>query len=173
MKFQNLPKLIQGGNYSVNVSWRYLEEHLSSLINPKSVDIAALDIDPLFQRGHVWTKEQQIKYVEFKLAGGCGSNVVLFNCPGWMNSFKGPFVLVDGKQRLEAVRSFMDNKITAFGYYYKDFTDPLRLDADFIFQVNDLQSTNDVLKWYLQLNSYGTPHTEDELNKVRDMMTEK
>jgi hypothetical protein len=31
----------------------------------------------------------------------------------------------------------------------------------------------DVMRWYLQVNYGGTPHTDEELNKVRSMLAEE
>ena len=33
--------------------------------------------------------------------------------------------------------------------------------------INDLQSEKDVLQWYLEMNSGGTPHTQEELDRVK------
>jgi hypothetical protein len=36
--------------------------------------------------------------------------------------------------------------------------------------VNDLKTREEVLQWYLDLNSGGVVHTEEELNRVREML---
>jgi hypothetical protein len=36
--------------------------------------------------------------------------------------------------------------------------------------VNDLKTEAEVLRWYLEINAGGTPHTEEELDKVRKML---
>jgi uncharacterized protein with ParB-like and HNH nuclease domain len=89
-----------------------------------------------------------------------------------MDSFKGPFVLVDGKQRLTAVLRFLHNELPVFGgYYYEDFEDTLSSTTpNFIFCVNNLPSMQLVLQWYLELNSGGTPHTKAELLRVQKML---
>ncbi|MCB0539978.1 MAG: hypothetical protein KDE33_20845, partial [Bacteroidetes bacterium] len=90
--------------------------------------------------------------------------------PGWGHDYKGVMQLVDGKQRLRAVTKFMNNELRAFGTLYSEFTGFLPHYAHFIFMVNDLQTEAEVLQWYLEINGGGTPHTEDELNKVRRML---
>lgn len=80
-------------------------------------------------------------------------------------------VLVDGKQRLEAVRRFLENEIPAFGVFYNDYEDKWRLgNFDFIIVVNNLKTRREVLQWYVDLNAGGTPHTDDEINKVHALM---
>jgi len=170
MKFSDIPQLTRSASYRVHQSWKYLEETIARY--QREEFSAKLDIDPEFQRGHVWTKKQQIAYVEFKLKGGEGSELLFFNCIGWMDSFKGPFVLVDGKQRLTAVLRFLHNELPVFGgYYYEDFEDTLSSTTpNFIFCVNNLPSMQLVLQWYLELNSGGTPHTKAELLRVQKML---
>ena len=169
MKFSDIPQLTRPAHYQVNQSWRNLKETIRHYQGEHRT--CALDINPDFQRGHVWTKKQQIAYVEFMLKGGTGSNILTFNCIGWMGSFKGPFVLVDGKQRLTAALKFLDNKLPIFGEnYYKDFEDKLYSGIDFIFAINNLDNMNDVYKWYVELNSGGTPHKKSEIDKVKAMI---
>jgi hypothetical protein len=81
-------------------------------------------------------------------------------------------VLVDGKQRLTAVRGFLANTVAIFnGIYFRDFTDVLRASgASFKFHVNDLPTRAEVLRWYLEMNSGGTPHTTSELLRVRELL---
>lgn len=165
-KVSEIPKFIASGHYQVTVDWDCVEIWLERKQRQN------LELNPDFQRGHVWTQDKQIKYVEFILRGGKSSRILYFNCPGWMADFRGPMQLVDGKQRLEAVRAFLRNEIPAFGSLYNDWEPGIiaRTDASFIFNVNDLSTRAEVLQWYLDLNSGGVVHTEDELQKVRDLL---
>lgn len=174
MKFSDIPKLTKSASYRVHQSWKYLLQSLESY-QSRYEYMAGIDLNPEFQRGHVWTEQQQIDYVEFKLKGGEGSDILFFNCIGWMSSFKGPFVLVDGKQRLEAVLKFLRNELPVFGgYYLEEFEDSMHsTEPCFIFCVNDLPNMQLVLLWYLELNSGGTPHTKEELDKVRNMLNDQ
>jgi hypothetical protein len=132
-KFSSIPQFTRSASYHVNYSWRYLENWLA---DQKDIEVnkgmATLNLDPDFQRGHVWTEEQQRRYVEFVLRGGRSARTLLFNCKGWQGSYEGPFVLVDGKQRLTAVLKFLHNELPIFdGHYYKDFEDKLPREAQF------------------------------------------
>jgi hypothetical protein len=131
-----------------------------------------LDLNPDFQRAHVWTPEQQTSYVEYILRGGTSGKELYFNCPDYTGgSTVGPYVIVDGKQRLEAVRQFMRGEIPAFGYYRSDYSDsPNMPTARFSWNIAGLKTRKEVLEWYLNFNSGGTIHTEQELQKVRDLL---
>jgi hypothetical protein len=64
MNFQNVEQITYG-HYRVNVSWGYLEENLQHYKKNYG-----LELQPDFQRAHVWTDEQRTKYVEWILMGG-------------------------------------------------------------------------------------------------------
>lgn len=166
MKFGDIPQRQKDGNYRVNVPWN----HLKSWI--KSNEELNIQLEPDFQRTHVWTDDQKSRYVEFKLSGGPSSSEIRWNCKGWMRSFEGPFVLVDGLQRITAVLDFLDDKVKAFGKYYSEYEGPMSLNCNFSMIVNNIENYSDVLKWYVEINDGGTPHTEEELNKVRKMLGE-
>jgi hypothetical protein len=169
-RFKDIPKFTQRCNYRINVSWDYLREHLADWKK------SGLDLDPDFQRAHVWTREQKIAYVEYALRGGMSGQEIYFNCPQWSMGHRaaGQFVLVDGKQRLQAVLDFLEGRIPAFGSLFPEYTDKLRmLDAGFIFNVNELATRAQVLRWYLEMNTGGTPHTEAEIDKVKKMLETK
>lgn len=171
-RFRDIPQFTKDGNYRVDVSWEYLEEQLKHWHNPEAGEV--LDMNPDFQRGHVWTEEQQIKYIEFMLRGGVSGNLIYWNNPSWHKGFNQPTVLVDGKQRLNAVLRFMRNEIKAFGYYRKEYTDRTDIIRHRLtFVVNDLKTRKEVLQWYLDLNTGGTIHTNDEIEKVKKLLSEE
>jgi hypothetical protein len=174
--FSNIPQFTDWGSYRVDVDWNYLESHIQGY----EEDIG-LDLDPDYQRGHVWTEVQQVAYVEFILRGGHSGRDLLFNCSGWNTHRPGTCELVDGKQRLTAARKFMRNVLPIFHdgtllgnskpLRFRDFGGRMRIfQGTFKWHVNDLATRADVLRWYLEINSGGTPHTAAELAKVRAML---
>ena len=167
--FQNIPQFPHA-NYSIDVDWRYLEEQIEHATKDDG-----LDLNPDFQRAHVWTGKQQREYVEYVLMGGECSKVLTFNCPGWQYSLSkcGPYVLVDGKQRLEAVRAFLRGSLSVFGYRFHEYTGHLRMFHSFKWQVCELETRAELLQLYLNINAGGTPHTKAELDKVRKMLRQE
>lgn len=168
-KFRSIPQFTSSGNYRVNLAWEDLENTLRRYGNRGS-GLGGLQMDPDFQRGHVWTREKQIAYVEYILRGGYSSKDIYWNNPTWQGSYKEDTLLVDGKQRLEAVRAFLRDEIPAFGCFYSEYEDGLPSHAEFVFNINNLQTRREVLQWYLDLNTGGVIHTEEELNKVRELL---
>lgn len=169
MKFKDIPQMTRFPAYRVNISWRFLPEWLEGLKKDSRPD---LDLDPDFQRAHVWAESQQRRYVEFVLRGGQSSKDLYFNCPGWQGDYRGPFVLVDGKQRLTAVTKFLNDELAVFdGHKISDFEDKLSyIGPDFIVHVNNLETRAEVLQWYLDLNDGGVAHTSEEIEKVKALL---
>lgn len=169
--FKSIQKFTRSASYEIDVSWLSVERTLEELSRPYG-----LDLDPDFQRAHVWTEKQQIRYVEFRLRDGHSGGQIQFNQSGWMKASESrgePVCLVDGKQRLEAVRRFLANEIPAFGTLYQDYTSVMRLmsgGARFRFCVNDLATRAEVLQWYIDLNAGGVAHTDDEIGNVRALL---
>lgn len=165
MKFEYIPQLTSVGSYQVNVPLRYLKDSIK-----KYIDEYDLQLNPDFQRGYVWTVEQQIKYVNFLLRGGKSANVIYLNHPGWMGTFRGEFVCVDGLQRVTACLRFLNNEIRSFGFFYHEYVDKIPLEVELTVNVNNLKTKKEVLQWYLEMNSGGTMHTVEQLNMVRELL---
>lgn len=164
-KFSEIPQF-PFASYHVNMPWSGLEKWLK-----EEDEYFNLDMNPVYQRGYVWTEQQQISYIEYRLRGGFSGKDIFWNCKTWMGSTKkgDRLELVDGKQRIKAVLDFMDNKIKVFGNYYRDFEDKLHLIGhDFIFHVNNLDTQMQVVEWYLGMNTGGSIHTEKDLKPAYD-----
>jgi hypothetical protein len=175
LPYKKIPKFIGTGNYDCDVFWSSLKDTFEWWTRDYG-----LDLDPPYQRGHVWNEAQQRDYVEFVIRGGQSAKNLLFNCPGWNSrggKIVGPIELVDGKQRLCAVQRFMRDELTVFDSFpgigptkASEFEVIRDLELRFKFYINGLDTRAEVLQWYLEINAGGTPHTKEELEKVRTMM---
>lgn len=167
--FQDIPTFTRDASYTIDVSWALLERTLADMDETNG-----LDLDPPYQRAHVWTEAQQISFVEFKLRLGAGSNQIRWNSAGWNRAGTKTLELVDGKQRLQAVRRFMRDEIPAFGKTVSEYEGSLRhFIYRFQFLINDLPTRAEVLQWYLDINTGGTVHTDEEIEKVRRLLSEE
>jgi len=171
--FDDIPRLTSRGTYSVAVSLGYLERQLEEFANEYP---GGLDLDPDFQRGHVWTERQQVAFVEFALRGGLeqSSGLLLFNCADWDGECREPIQIVDGLQRLTATLRFLRNEIPAFGRLRDEYRGSLSITgARFQVHVNNLPTREDVLRWYLEINSGGTAHSPEEIARVTALLEEE
>jgi hypothetical protein len=166
-RFQDIPQMTIA-HYSVTRPWRNLAENLEKWGDRDN----KLDLNPEYQRGNVWTKKQKTAYIEYIMRGGISGRDIFWNCPGWMNDFRGPMELVDGKQRVTAVLEFQENKFKVFGHYFREYTDKLDwVRHHFLFYVNDLENREDIIQWYLDLNS-GMPHKRKDIQKAENLLNE-
>lgn len=168
MKFRDIPQFPRA-HYEITVDWSRLERHLSDS-KRNGLEIV---LEPDYQRGHVWSEAQQIAFVEYGLMGGESSMTITTNCVGWMASFEGPYEVVDGLQRITAVRKFVRNEIQAFGHYYCEFEDRLRGTVHFNWKVCNLATRSEVLQLYLLMNSGGVVHSPEEIARVRALLEEE
>ncbi len=174
MKIYELP-MVTKCYYDVHCPWDSLMERWTT-----DHDGWKVELQPDFQRGYVWTPEQQISYIENMLQGVIYGRDVWFNSPSW-GSFEdtenNPLVCVDGQQRIGAIIEFMENRLVVFDKYkLHDFEDWERATGNLVHRcyvnlhVNNLKTKKQVLQWYLQLNNGGTVHTREELDKVRGLL---
>lgn len=171
-RFQDIPQFTREAPYKVDVCWGYLKKYMEG----QAQDGLKIDLDPDFQRGHVWSKDKQIAYIEFALRGGTSAQDLYFNCPGYSAGELGEYVLVDGKQRLTAVLDFLDDRVPVFGgHRFSDFADRLRAlgNPSFRWRINDLRTRAEVLQWYLDLNTGGVVHTKEEIGKVKRLLAKE
>ena len=171
-KFSDIRKFTKPPCYHVNVGLDHLTRDVERYIEEYK-----LQLNPDFQRGHVWNEEKQIAYIEFLLRGGQSAKNIYFNMPHWMSWRSETFdetncmVLVDGKQRLEAIRKSINSEIPVFGNTYEKYEDKRYIRSTCLdFYVNDLVTRKEVLQWYLDLNTGGVVHTKTEIDKVKRLL---
>jgi hypothetical protein len=141
------------------------------------------DLNPDFQRGHVWTERQQVYFLECFLRGLVGEEgmTIRLNCPSWRTSpardsdLLDQVVCIDGLQRLTAIREFLVGNLEPFGLHVSQFTGcylPRRMRGCIVIKFYDFQYRKDLLTHYLDINGGGTQHTPDELERVRKLLEE-
>lgn len=173
MKLSEIKKFTEEYGYEINVGFSYLEKALEGYFEDYN-----LELNPDFQRGHVWTEEQQTSYMEFLLRGGKTARVIYFNCPYFFDyspeKYDMDMVCVDGLQRLTAIRRFLKNEIKVFGHYLNEFEDAeiIKRTYDIKFNINNLATRKEVLQWYLDFNTGGTIHSKEEIDRVKQLLLE-
>lgn len=74
-------------------------------------------------------------------------------------------------EKITAAQRFINNEIKVFGSYFSEYEDRINItDAAMYLNVNDLKTEKEVLSWYVDMNAGGTPHTNDEIERVRKMI---
>lgn len=156
---------------SENLSMRAAVQRLST-------DDALFLTIPDYQRSVVWTDRQCALFIGFIAEGGKAPPIFVQRWDSWLNK---PDEIIDGLQRLTAIRRFMTNEVPmelADGRqaYLRDFSedDQRRLTSHagptLVLQFVSCPTRADVLRLYIRLNRGGTPHTDAEIARVQDML---
>lgn len=167
---------LPSATYTVDNRLNDIESYITRESATISSEGGTFELEPDFQRGHKWSDEQRISYVE-ALLRKTAPKTILFNCPGWtMGKSAGgdiprhTFQCIDGLQRLTAVRKFLAGEIEIFG----DLTAAKLKGSSFdlrsfylTFAIYEFANRAELLQFYLDLNAGGTVHTQGELDRVR------
>lgn len=172
MRYKDIPQFTRAGGWECDFDFpfRFVRE-IDRMIKEDG-----LQLNPDFQRGHVWTDDQQIAYIEFLLRGGKTARVIYLNNPNWQihksDSYT-DFVCVDGLQRITAIKRFVNDEIPVFGAYQSEYEDVPSISTSMKINVNDLKTRREVLQWYIDFNAGGTIHTDVEIQKVRMLLAQE
>ena len=165
-----------------NMPW----DHLVEQIEGKGHRDEAWNLAPDYQRGAVWTQEQQERFVGHVLTGGEVPDIFVqrYNCgdhaPKGTDYLDLPIEVIDGQQRLRAIVAFLKGECGAQVYHdgkwhtyqYAEMNEIERGEINGIGGMRIVYvdiSREDRLRFYLRLNG-GVAHTEAELDKVRRML---
>ena len=186
--FDNLFKIIQPRSFYNTQHRTVLLDYLKDeLFGSDDYYREYLDLNPIFQRGNVWTLEQQIAFVENFLRRPQAVNKNIYFNDGYVFNkleknqendwLAGKRVCLDGLQRITALLDFIDGKFTCFdgqvtwekiqnspnqrsiiGECYLDFYDLT------------LKTNQEVADFYIDFNAGGTPHSKEEIERVRNLL---
>lgn len=140
-----------------------------------------IDDSPVYQRGLVWTLEQKQAFIialyEFRTTLEVVTTYLEDDVIS--DDFSNKWVIIDGKQRLNAIREFLEGEFAVDGYLFKDlpeeeqnFLQYLSIKVTRIYVGNNFAplTLDDQIRWFLWLNDTGTPVSKEHLAKVRNMV---
>lgn len=172
----------------VHESWDFLVEKVTGAGRRANRDPdPPWNLNPDYQRGPVWTEEQQSRFIGHVLAGGIQPPIYVQR---WEGRSKPPIKaywtlpeeVIDGQQRIRAITAFMEGKIPALVYHDAEWhpywlKDMDKRESNFTILYTrviyiDLSRT-DRLRFYLRLNAGGVKHTEEELDRVRALLLQE
>lgn len=131
-----------------------------------------LDVD--FQRDLVWTQKQKEELIKSLIRGlPIGSFFINKN-------FENPevdYVLYDGKQRLDAIKSFLSGEfpihVNDKEYYLKDLpkADVYSITNARISVIeSNIATMEELIEYYITINTAGRNHTEGDIEKARELL---
>lgn len=134
-------------------------------------------LDPAYQRGSVWSLEQKRNLIR-SLFLGIPIGVIFLNRRGWHDEDAVSQRVIDGKQRLEAIRGFVAGEFEIPGEWvdsksewvkYADMHSKWRWDLDnsTISTIEtDLKSEAEERDLFNLVNYGGTPHTDEDRRRA-------
>lgn len=137
----------------------------------RQLEFDGVDLAPSYQRGSVWTSEQQGAFMGHLLSGGEVMPVVIQRVPESEVS-----EVLDGKQRIEACLKWLDGGVDASlpNGYRANYRDLVKLANGWPAGLSRVCLTfryinlpwEERVRFYVRLNSAGVPHTREQLEKA-------
>lgn len=177
-EFYTLIKALPRPTRTFNMGFNYL----STWIETETENLPyGVDLNPDFQRGHVWDETRQIKYMENVLRRIVDDSglTIRFNCPSWRekqapdSDLLNQVVCLDGLQRLTTIQKFIAGELKVFGLKFEQLPKRTILrDLQIVVKVYDFQYRTEMLEFYRDINNGGMAHTHEELSRV-DVLIEE
>ena len=133
--------------------------------NPFSYRVVMGYFLPTWQRGAVWSQDQQVKLIE-SLWYGLNVGTYTFNRPGRGRGGPHDNLLIDGQQRLFSLQRYLENAFPVLGAYWRDVTDADRrgfeMTRHFHCYITDSTDEAYLREYYNMTNFGGVAHKESE-----------
>lgn len=162
--------------WAADFRWDSLERALTDL----GEEYGGLELNPDFQRGHVWTPEQQTHFIENCLRGVVpdSGKFVQFNSPEFGDEddpeadLPRSLQCVDGLQRLTAIMEYVKGNIKPFGFTAEQLLPTAYSPRRMFLKIGIHAFTRraQLLTHYLDINAGGTPHSAEEIERVRGLL---
>ena len=148
------------------------QQSIYSLLN-KYFNDRGIDMNPTYQRGIVWTDKQREELLDSIFNRiDIGKFVFIQNkyVPGGYS-----WTVLDGKQKINALVDFYQDKFPYKGYYYSELGfERQHLITDHSISVGMLDESyadeNTILEYFIRLNSTGTPMDKKHLEFVKTLI---
>lgn len=172
-----LPKpLLSGTTRSSTISSLWEESQVAPT-TPEERQLLSLVLPP-WQRPSVWEAERQRAFIEGIFLGFTPGTIVTV-APDWTTGPGGQAVptagsnwLIDGQQRVTAIREFVENRLAIFdGLLYRDLSrvDQIRRFDRVVLNRTVLPSDTDeatLKSLYRRMNYGGVAHTQEDLMRL-------
>ena len=158
--------LIQNANIYLSFSNRTISSILGN------VYYFGTDMNPVYQREYVWTEEDKVKLIDSVF-----QNIDIGKFVFVHNSYQDEYLyeILDGKQRIRALLDYYENRFPYKGKFFNDlsvrdqnwFTEKTIAVAEV-----ERASKQELLRYFVMLNTSGKTMSEEHINRVKKMMEE-
>jgi hypothetical protein len=167
---------------------RYNEEQEPSLIKNKDLQLYysqrtvgdlltkaytfGVNFEPEYQREYVWELDDKVKLID-SIFNNVDIGKFLFIHKDFGDKYL--YEILDGKQRMRAILDFYEDRFKYKGYYFSDLSvrdqDHLEDYTINIAEVKDI-SEEQILRYFLMVNTTGKTISEEHLDKIRKRLDE-
>lgn len=130
-----------------------------------------IELNPEYQRGNVWTLEDKVSLIDSILNEIEIGRMVMMKRP-YSDSRKHMYEVIDGKQRLTTLIEFFEDRFEYNGLKYSElnYLDKHQFNGTQIAIIEtDELSTEQVLEFFIRVNTSGRPVDPEHLEKVKAM----
>lgn len=150
----------------------YSQRHMSSLFGMYYRAYGGIDLDPVYQRGNVWTPSQKVNLIHSIFRNIDIGKFTLIKLP--FGKREDPaWEMLDGKQRLTAALEFYESRFQYEGKYYHEmhWRDRIHFrEYSISYAESNPLSLEQKLRYFLKLNTTGMPVDPDHLTNVMLML---
>jgi len=163
MESKNTPQISKPSDLYIN----FTQQNIMSLFRKQY--IFGLDSDPDYQRDLIWTLDDKVVLLD-SIFNHVEIGKFCFSHKGYKE--EKVYELIDGKQRIEALTSFYENKWQYKGLYWKDLHPRDRnFILNYIVLIAEINNATQLEKYeyFLRLNSGGKAVNKDHLEFVKKL----
>ena len=135
-----------------------------------------LVVDPPFQRGSVWSLTQKQAWIESMLNDLPLPAIFINRFPFGHPTWGFDDILIDGRQRIEAIYEFMQDKFSVRGELWSAQGEPFkrgfRMTIACPVIYSSFEKESECAEIYVQLLTAGTAHTAEEIEKARKLVAQ-
>ena len=152
---------------------RLLNSGVSSLLSMVYGSYAGVDFDVDYQRDHVWELKDKVDLIDSIFNNiDIGKFVFVQRHEGTKGRY---YEVVDGKQRLTALKEFFEDKFAYKGYYYSELS--FRDQHEFTnhgvtYGFLENPDKRGIYETFIKMNTCGKPMDHKHIDKVKELLKE-
>jgi len=148
---------------------RHLNSGIDSLLHMVHVGV---DFDVDYQRDHVWKLADKVDLID-SIFNNIDIGMIVFVQRDYTHEIY--LEVIDGKQRLSALRDFYEDRFKYKGYYYSELsrTDKNKFESHGIsYGYLENPSKEAIFETFIKLNTCGKPMASKHINHVKKLLSE-
>ena len=156
---------------NVDLKLSYMQQTIEGLFS--KVYNFGVDFEPEYQREFVWELEDKIALID-SIFNNIDIGKFVFIKHDYSNELL--YEILDGKQRLRAILDFYEDKFQYKGCYFSDLSNRDKNHfEDYSISIAEVgeMSKEQILRYFIMLNTGGKPMAKEQLDKVKKMLVEE